>query len=97
MSPSNYRLGNRLKFRLVGSSTVAEPVTLPVHCAHCGKRATLQMSAWPVALHHASGQDTTPPLDHQQTWWCPWCHWENAGGFPDRIGWARKGHQPTPD
>jgi len=70
-------------------------ITLPAHCGHCGKQVTLQMSSWPVAMIHDTLTPTDPPSDHLQTWACPWCHWENAGGFPDRLAWARKGHQSS--
>jgi hypothetical protein len=67
-----------------------EPVTLPAHCAHCGKTVTLQMSAWPVSLHPAPEHAATPPPDREQTWGCPWCHWENTGRFHDRLDWAAR-------
>ena len=70
-------------------------ITLPAHCGHCGKQVTLQMSSWPVAVIRDTLAPTDPPPDHQQAWACPWCHWENAGGFADRLAWARKGHQSS--
>lgn len=72
------------------------PVTLPVHCVHCGGAVTLQMSDWPTVLSHDGSSPV--PEDHpglqKASWGYPWCQRENEGGFPGRLAWVTKGHDP---
>jgi hypothetical protein len=58
----------------------SEPVTLPVHCAHCHGAVTLQFHDWP-------GRDA-PALT--QAWVCPYCQRTNLGGFPGLLAWVTK-------
>lgn len=75
---------------------MAAPVTLPVHCAHCGGKVTLQMSDWPAMVHHGTLAPFEPVQEYRQTWGCPYCHNQNEGGFPGRMAWVTKGHEPEP-
>ena len=74
-----------------------DPVTLPVQCAHCGGKVTLQMSDWPRvadAENEPPTSDKPLPPQTSQTWTCPYCNQANEGGFPDGLAWVRKGHEP---
>ena len=70
---------------------MSEPVTLPVHCAHCGGAVELQFTDWPSVLADDGG-----PADDAlslQTWTCPYCGAQNEGEFPDRVEWVTKRHR----
>jgi hypothetical protein len=53
---------------------VAEPVTLPLPCAHCH-------GAVEVQLEYVKGFTVMEPVSYQ----CPYCHKRNAFKAPGRI------------
>jgi hypothetical protein len=67
-----------------------EVTTVPVHCAHCGKPVTLELTDWPHVVQgdiHTEGR-----IDFVQNWECPHCNRENQGEFPDKMVRAGTGH-----
>jgi hypothetical protein len=73
------------------AASSTRPIALPMHCAYCHGAVTLQMSDWRQAM-------SLPPDDRPlrtAVWRCPYCQQMDSGGFPGRLAWVRKGHDPN--
>jgi hypothetical protein len=71
---------------------VPEPITLPVHCAHCGGAVTLQVEDWPVPS--SAPADFALAAGYGSEWACLYCQRVNSATMLGRAVCVTKGHAP---